>query len=486
MNPGLTRNGALLTGPHGEVITRYVPGAPNGDTFGDITVLTPAGAPRYFTITQETPMSGTYLGLKLHVYGSDGDVAVVVPWTVPAAKLAELQADTGEIYLGSEIDILPRRLGMQIDSFRFVPRNATGEGRCAAAPVDEVVVPDPVVPFVLTADPVLGACTEGQALTYSDAVGTWDSRVTVAAVFQIAEDGAETGAESIAPVGGICPAQDGALDTLFYGNYFVGPGVTDEGDPGSGMTVWSTGVLITAAVVETVVTVLTPPTIDTAPVAGAPIDDTPGTYTGTPTGVTVEYLINTVASDTGETVFTPSGGAWPATAAGKFVKRREKATGYGVAVSPGYLLNETAWTEVSAQPVLMLADDEWLIGTPSAVSGTVDRLDVLLTVGSRDLDGLGWGSSTDEQYDAGALPEATVAGSPVNLVVVRYDGASAIAGFVPGASLTLGASAATLYRHVSLTQGGAVSRQGGRRHRASVPAVLGDVPGQARSCVLRH
>lgn len=178
------------------------------------------------------------------------------------------------------------------------------------------------------------------------------------------------------------------------------------------------------------------------------------TWTGEPTSSETRVERATDAGGTDAATYTPSGGAFPANEGGKYDRIVSRATGYGVPADPGYIESATAWTEVADQPVLALAPDAWLLGTPSVVSSTVDQMDTILTLGSLALDGVMWSTGTPEYLDGRAFPagwEAVTPGTPVDLVRVYYDGATATDGFVPGASISVGEASGTLYRHASLT-----------------------------------
>lgn len=241
-----------LVGRFGQAIQTPVAGAPNGATFGDVTIQATSEGTRFFTIDQATALPGTYLGLRMLIYGFDGDEAVTVSWNVPAAKLAELQANTGSILLGYEGDVLKRRAGMAIDALRFVPRNASGEGACDLL-VPGVSNPEPET-FVVNANPVLaGSQTEGAAVALTPLDWTGEPDVTITLKYQMAQDTGGTSAGAEFDATGIVPSISGALDCFRVVAYAAGPGVAS---PSTGYP--SNWVAITSA------TVVTPVTLNTA------------------------------------------------------------------------------------------------------------------------------------------------------------------------------------------------------------------------------
>lgn len=302
-NPLISVGGKAFVGGHGQAFTKVVAGAPNGDTFGTVTLWTPASGPRYFTLTQASPIPGTYLSLRLNTHGTLGDAQVATTWRVPDAKLAELKAGTGELFLGDEDEVLGRRRGMQVSTVRFVPRNATGDGSCAYV-TPTYSAPSDLIPFVKTSDPILGTpLTEGVAMALTGAQWTGESSVDVANVFEIAEDGAGLNSEAVVVSGDVCPNIDGALDTLRFGQTFTHPTIED-----GAVTYWSEWVAITPTVVVTPVTNVTPPVFAASVVAYDGATNvaglTPGATISQTGGKSAEVYLHAALTATTGLIFT--------------------------------------------------------------------------------------------------------------------------------------------------------------------------------------
>lgn len=184
-NAVYTIGGRPFRGPNGQVYTTYVAEAPNGDTFGDVALLTPASGPRYFQITQASPMSAAYTGLRMNVYLTGKSP---IPWDVPADVLAALKAGTGDIILGDEIAVLGAYSGAAVEGVRFVPRNASGDGSCPKPNFSQDVAIDAIAPSIDSVT-VTGTGAVGATLTATP-VNVSGSPIPTAA-YQWTRDGAD-------------------------------------------------------------------------------------------------------------------------------------------------------------------------------------------------------------------------------------------------------------------------------------------------------
>ncbi len=177
--------------------------------------------------------------------------------------------------------------------------------------------------------------------------------------------------------------------------------MTGAGVTGGTHTEWSAWKQIIDLPSGTNVTNTTPPVITTGTlVAGQTIAITAGTYTGTPTSTTLINILADDASGTNPVEFTLVASTLPTTAGGKYFRRTERVTGFGIAT---YLDTSTAWTAVNTAVLAAVAPAEWSISLVTPV-GATDRLDTIDIDSDLAATAAYWTTSTAEQLDATAFP----------------------------------------------------------------------------------
>lgn len=225
--------------------------SPNLGATLDLTSPNASGI-RFLDLTIPGALDSNINQMKIISYGFVAQQPTSYSNIVSDSLLTEMKAGAGTFRIGNDIDFLGPLSGTNPTRVEILVRSVDGWG-----PVRDLwsfVFPpqEDLIPLEVTDNPVLEIPTEGEPLVITGPVFTSEAGVTFTYVYKVAENTSGLNEELITDPGGVCPNIDGALDTLFVGAYFAGPGITGDG-VGSGLAgpYWSDGQTITPAGVET-------------------------------------------------------------------------------------------------------------------------------------------------------------------------------------------------------------------------------------------